>query len=210
VAFYLAAVAGFKEMQSGQASELTGVEAPDAYTLRITLTYPFADFPYGLALPVLAPVPREEVERDPRAYSEMPVGNGPFKMAEPWSHDQYVRVVRFEDYSGVTPLLDGVDFRIFKDQETAYLEFKAGAVDTALIPTGQVQAAVEDYGESANGLEASPGHQVLLGPTRCLLSRHEWPGRVAKDRSAPRLSLAINREAMPRRCSTGRAARPPA
>ncbi len=140
VAFYLAAVAGFKEMQSGQASELTGVEAVDAYTLRITLAYPFADFPYGLALPVLAPVPREEVEKDPRAFSEMPVGNGPFKMAEPWSHDQYVKSGPFRRLLGsYSALLDGVDFRIFKDQETAFLEFKAGAVDTALIPTGQVQ-----------------------------------------------------------------------
>ena len=71
------------------------------------------------------------------------MGNGPFMMAEPWQHDQYIRVVRYDGYYGGPAYLDGVDFKIVKDPETAFLEFKAGNLDFTMIPSGQVTAAIE-------------------------------------------------------------------
>ena len=71
----------------------------------------------------------------------MPVGNGPFKMSEPWKHDQYIKVVANGDYYGKKPNIDGVDFMIFKDLETAYREFQAGNLDFTQIPDGQIEAA---------------------------------------------------------------------
>ncbi len=47
------------------------------------------------------------------------------------------------------PILDGIDFKIFKDNETAFLEFQAGNLDFTDIPSGQVKAAKAQYGESA-------------------------------------------------------------
>ena len=198
VAYHLAAVQGFDEMQSGESSELSGVEVVDDYTLRVTLSYPFADFEYVVGHPALAPVPREEVEKDPEAYAESPVGNGPFMMAEPWQHDQYIKVVRYDGYYGGPAYLDGVDFKIVRDPETAFLEFKAGNVDFTIIPSGQVTAAVEEYGESPDGLESYPGEQVLLGPEASIyffVFNTEDP--VLQDPDVRRaISLAINREAI--------------
>ncbi len=59
VAYHLAAVEGFDDMQSGAATELSGVAAIDTYTLQVTLSYPFADFDYVVGHGALAPVPRE-------------------------------------------------------------------------------------------------------------------------------------------------------
>ena len=56
----------------------------------------------------------------------MPVGNGPFKMSEPWKRNQYIKVVANENYYGTKPNIDGIDFMIFKDPNTAYTEFEAG------------------------------------------------------------------------------------
>jgi len=198
VAYHLAAVQGFDEMQSGASTELTGITALDDYTLQVTLSYPFADFEYVVGHPALAPVPREEVEKDPAAYAESPVGNGPFMMAEPWQHDQCIRVVRYDGYYGGPAYLDGVDFKIVKDPETAFLEFKAGNIDFTMVPSGQVTAAVEEYGESPDGLEGYPGQQVLLGPEATIyffVFNTEDP--VLKDPDVRRaISLAINREAI--------------
>ena len=78
---------------------MAGVKAIDDTTLEVTLSYAFADWPYVVAHPALAPVPKALVEGGVDyngakvPFAEMPVGNGPFKMSEPWKHDQYIKVV---------------------------------------------------------------------------------------------------------------------
>jgi len=163
ISYHLAPIKGFDEMQAGTATELTGVKAVDDATLEVTLKYPFADFEYVVGHPSLAPVPKEEVDKDPKAFLEKPIGNGPFMMAEPWSHQQFIKVVRFDDYYGDKALVDGVDFKIFKDDEAAFVDFKQGNLDFATIPTGQIKATIEEYGESPDGYTINPGEQTLLG-----------------------------------------------
>ncbi|MHB1324201.1 MAG: peptide ABC transporter substrate-binding protein, partial [Coriobacteriia bacterium] len=100
ISYHLAAVQGYDEMQDESATELSGVRVVDDYTLEVTLNYGFADFEYVAGHPALAPVPQAAVEADPDAFSEMPIGNGPFMMSEPWAHDQYIKVEKFADYYG--------------------------------------------------------------------------------------------------------------
>ena len=198
VAYHLAAVKGFEKMQAQVSHELAGLEAVDDHTLVVTLAYPFADFEYVVGHPALAPVPAEEVEKDPAAYAEMPVGNGPFCMAEPWIHDQALKVTRFDDYYGQKPYVDGVDFKVIRDPETAFLEYRAGNLDFSLIPSSEVQACVEQYGESPDGLEVYPGEQTVLGPdvtAYFFIINTEDP--ILKSLDLRRaVSLAINREAI--------------
>ncbi len=196
VAYHLGVVMGYDEMQDGTATELEGVKVIDDYTLEVTLNYGFADFEYVVGHPALAPVPQEAVEADPDGFSEMPIGNGPFKMAEPWAHDQYVKVVRFDDYYGTTSNIDGVDFKILADQDAAWLEFEAGNLDFVPIPSGQIQTAVATYGESSDGYTVNPGKQVSLGAEQAiyyLLINNEDPALADPDVRAA-LSLAIDRQ----------------
>lgn len=162
IAYHLASIKGFQAMQDGNATELEGVKAIDDYTLEVTLEETFADFVYVTGHPALAPVPKEEVEKDEKAFMEMPIGNGPFKVSEPWKHDQYVKVERFDDYYGEKALLDGVEFKIFKDEEAAFLEFENGNLDFTSIPSGQIQTTIDKYGEGK--YKADKDEQVLLGP----------------------------------------------
>jgi ABC-type transport system substrate-binding protein len=191
-------VQGFDAMQDGSATELEGVKVVDDNTLEVTLSYPFGDFEYVVGHPSLGPVPQEEVEKDPAAFADMPIGNGPYKMAGPWQHDQLIQVVRNDDYYGQTTYADGVDFKIFKDQETAFLEFKAGNLDFTQIPSGQIQATITEYGESEDGLTVSPGKQTLTGPETAIYyvlfnNDDELLSNVDLRRA---LSLAVNREAI--------------
>ena len=126
----------------------------------------------------------------------MPIGNGPFKMTEPWAHDQYIKVEKIDDYYGDEPNIDGVDYKIFTDQDTAFLEFEAGNLDFTPIPTGQIQSTVDEYGESPDGYTAQPGR---ADQPRCraghLLPAHQQHGSGPEGREGPRaLSLAINRQ----------------
>ncbi|PKQ37173.1 MAG: ABC transporter substrate-binding protein [Actinobacteria bacterium HGW-Actinobacteria-1] len=200
ISYHLAAVKGFDEMAAGTAKELSGVKVVDDYTLEVTLSYPFGDFEYVVGHPALGPVPAEELDTPDKvkAFLDMPIGNGPFKMAEPWSHNQGIKVVRFDDYYGDTALLDGVDFKIFKDEETAFLEFKAGNLDFTSIPGGQIEASIQEYGESADGYTIEPGKQVLTGSELStyymIFNTKDATLKNADVRRA--ISMAINREAI--------------
>ena len=196
ISYHLSAVVGYDEMQAEEATELEGVKVVDDYTLEVTLAYPFADFEYVVGHPALAPVPQEEVEADPAAFADKPIGNGPFMMAEPWAHDQYIKVTRFDDYYGDAPYIDGVDYVILADQDTAFLEFQAGNLDFVQIPTGQIQAAVEQYGESPDGYTVNPGQQVSLGGEQAiyylLVNNEQEPLDDPLVRQA--MSMAIDRQ----------------
>jgi oligopeptide transport system substrate-binding protein len=198
ISYHLAAVKGYQDMQDKKATELTGVKVIDDYTLEVTLSYPFGDFELVVAHPTLAPVPKEEVDKDPKAFADMPIGNGPFKMVGPWQHDQLIQVVRNDDYYGEKALLDGIDYKIFKDEETAWLEFQAGNLDFTRIPTGQLKAAQAQYGVSDDGWTIEPGKQVLtgswLGTNYAILNMNDQYLKNADLRKA--LSLAINRQAI--------------
>jgi peptide/nickel transport system substrate-binding protein/oligopeptide transport system substrate-binding protein len=196
ISYHLAVVKGYDEMQDGTATELSGVKAIDDTTLEVTLNYGFADFEYVVGHPALAPVPKEEVEKDAKAFGDKPIGNGPFMMAEPWAHDQYIKVTKFADYYGTEPNIDGVEFKILADQDTAFLEFQAGNLDFVPIPTGQIQATVDQYGESPDGYTLNPGEQVSLGAEQAiyylLINNEDATLKNEKVRQA--ISLAIDRQ----------------
>jgi oligopeptide transport system substrate-binding protein len=174
VSYHLAPVQGYDAVSAGKATEMTGLKAIDDLTLQVTLTKPFGDFEYVVAHPALAPVEKALVDAGvtyktaagvdtTAAFGDMPVGNGPFKMAAPWVHGQYINVVRNDSFYGTKPLLDGIDFKTYKDPDTAYLDFQAGNLDFAQISLGKIKDAQAKYGTSVDGYTANPGTQVLLG-----------------------------------------------
>ncbi len=203
IAYHLGPVVGFDEAQE-KGTPMSGVKAVDDETFEVTLQYPFADFAYVAAHPALAPVPQKLVEEGVDYngtkvdFKEMPVGNGPFKMSEPWKHDQYVKIVRNDDYYGEKANVDGVDFMIFKDQETAYREFQAGTIDFTQIPDGQIETAKAQYGVSEDGYTVQPGKGVLLGPETAIyfFSLDTRKAPLDNENLRKAITLAINRDAI--------------
>ncbi|MCL2503647.1 MAG: peptide ABC transporter substrate-binding protein [Coriobacteriia bacterium] len=204
VGYHLNFVKGYDEVADDKASELSGLRAIDDLTLEVTLTQPFADFEYIVAHPALSPVPKALVEGGVEydgkkvPYGDMPVGNGSFKMAEPWKHNQYINIVRNDGYVGDTPYLDGVSFRIFENPETAYSEFEAGSLDFTQIGEGKIADAKAKYGVASDGYTANPGQQVLLGAQAAtyylILNIQDDSLKNTDLRRA--ISLAINRQAI--------------
>ena len=162
IGYHLSPVAGYAERAAGEADEIAGVTCPDELTFQVTLTAPMADFPAVCCHPGLSPVPQAALD-DPDSFLEMPIGNGPFKLDEPWQHNQYISASRFDDYYGDAPALDGVYFSIQADPDTAFTAFKAGSIDFSQISTGQIKTTIDEYGQSEDGYTATPGAQVLTG-----------------------------------------------
>lgn len=197
ISYHLAQVKGYAEMfELGTATELTGVQALDELTLEITLSAPYADFIYVLSHPALGPVPA--AAEDFAAFTEAPIGNGPFMINGKWEHDQYIQVLRFDGYYGEKPLVDGIDFTIIGEVEPAFNEFLAGNLDFTQIPPGRIEECVAEYGESADGFVAQPGAQTLLGAessTYYLVINNTDPV-LSKVKVREAISYAINRQAI--------------
>lgn len=146
IAYTLEHVQGFSAVnQTGSANRLSGIKTPDAETLVIELATPFYEFPAVLTHPGLAPLSRQAVE-DERTFLTMPVGNGPFQMATPWSPGGPVVMERFPGFVR-TPPLDGIVFHPFPDAAAAYLGFVDQEFEVAEVPVGQTDTAAEVYGD---------------------------------------------------------------
>jgi ABC-type oligopeptide transport system substrate-binding subunit len=86
---------------------------------------------------------------DWQACNEAPIGNGPFKMNGKWDHDQSVSVVRNDDYAGDNkPSIDGINFHIYADPQTGYLDLQGGQIDyMTAIPPQEIPAARQQFGD---------------------------------------------------------------
>ncbi len=198
IGYHLAMIAGYDELAAGEAEEMSGLTCPDDHTLVVTLSYAYADFPYVASHPALAPIPDAAKDMSQVDFGLAPIGNGPFKMDGEWVDGQYINIVRFDDYYGEPAILDGVNFMIQKDVETAYKEFQAGNLDVSDVPVASLAAAAEEYGESEDGYTITPGHQFLNGsePSTYYLTCNVVEGPFTDVNLRHAVSMAINRQAI--------------
>jgi oligopeptide transport system substrate-binding protein len=156
----LGLVDGYAAMAAGRAHALSGVAAPDATTLTVDLSQPFADFPALVADPRLSPIPPNAAGSG-GAFAARPLGNGPFMLARAVAASRPFDLVRNPRYDGRAAYLERVRVQVVPDQQTAWLAFQHGQASFAPVPPDQVAAARAIAGTSADG-RTRPG--VLQGP----------------------------------------------
>jgi len=82
-AFYYSDIEGFQAFADGKARAISGIRTPDDRTIEFRLTRPVGDFPYRLAMPATAPIPREVARcaTAPGAYGRFLIATGPYMIA---------------------------------------------------------------------------------------------------------------------------------
>jgi oligopeptide transport system substrate-binding protein len=122
-------IAGFDDVTSGKAQQLSGIEVVDPHTIRVKLSRPDATFLHVMALNFGFAVPKEEVEKYGQDFGKHPVGTGAFKLAE-WTLGQRVVFERNKDYfhEGL-PRLDKITFEVGQEPLVALLRLERGEVD---------------------------------------------------------------------------------
>ncbi len=179
---------------SADGEPLTGVRAEGDHVLVVELRRPNADLPSVLSHPTLGPVP-EDVDDDPFAYSDLPIGNGPFRMAEPWAHDQFIRLTAVDDRAELGEVL----FRIYADDPGGAVQwgdFVADQLHVARVPADQRRDAIATYGVAAEGDADAVG--LLEGPLATTYHYGFQTQLPPFDDPVVRraVSLAIDREAL--------------
>ena len=98
---FFSAIAGYDDLQKDGLKgdeQLSGLKVVDDTTFTVDLNQSDSVFPIKVGYPAFAPLP-ESFYKDPKAFGEAPVGNGPYKFSK-WDHNKEIALVKNPDYKG--------------------------------------------------------------------------------------------------------------
>ncbi len=113
-----------KSPKRGALRLLSSIETPDAATVVIHLSEPYASFTVNLIATAIGIVPANAGAD----FSRHPVGSGPFRFVRQ-SQDEEVLVERNPEYFRGAPSLNRVRFRVVPDAVVRALELRKGSAD---------------------------------------------------------------------------------
>jgi oligopeptide transport system substrate-binding protein len=127
---YLGDIVGVSDRLGGQATAVSGIEAVDERTLRITIDAPKSYFLAKLALPAAYVVDSEQIAANPETWVRSPNGTGPFKLTQ-WALNERIVLEANAEYHLGAPGVARVIFSLSGD--TGAL-FDSDQVDIASAP----------------------------------------------------------------------------
>jgi oligopeptide transport system substrate-binding protein len=203
-----------EDAQADYTEAVAGLQAVDQYTLQFTLTRPWPQFPYILAMNFCYVVPQEAVQYYGEEFLNHPVGTGPFTLQEfkPQLHklvyhkNPTFRDKRFPneaaeayqhllvDAGKKLPMVDKIIVHILPEEQPRWLKFQQGAIDIADISNDNIALEVVKGGKITPQLQ-NKGVQLCLERAQytgffAINNGHELFKNNVKLRQA--LSLAFN------------------
>lgn len=181
---YLADIAGASAMLSGKAKSLSGIEALDAYTLRITARWPVPYFLLELAYPTSFVLDAKQLRKlgsvDDSSWYTNPNGSGPYRLNS-WTPNSKMILVPNARYAGPRPALHEIRISLAPLPSAGVYRSLSAAQDVATVCPPE------------KGLERASGIRQTntLGITGIYMNMRRKPFRSGRVRRA--LALALNR-----------------
>ncbi len=179
---------GPKQAPEPKAKEMSGLKVVDDRTFTVTLTAPQSVFRTKLGYTTFSALP-EAFFKDPKAFADKPVTNGPFKFVK-WDHNSQIVIAANPDYTaGEKAKVKQIVYKMYKDDDAVYADLVSNNVDfTELIPPS---ALAGDKWKTDLGDRAIEGQQGVIQTLSFPLYDKEFGGN-ADFRKA--ISLAIDRK----------------
>lgn len=157
-------ILGWDDINGGEGTgevgdeQVEGIVAVDDVTLEVTLDSGLAFLPKIVAHPAFSPINWDHVNAD--GWADMPIGNGPYVMAEPWQHEVSITLNRNENYYGTAGYPDTVEFLMFADPTAEFQALLDGQLDVLAVAPEQEDQAREQFD---NFTEVATGSFGYLG-----------------------------------------------
>lgn len=185
-------ILGWDDVSGGEPSGtvgddvVEGVAAVDDLTFQITTDSPMAFVPKIFAHPAFSPINIDLVNAD--GWGDNPIGNGPYKLSQPWQHEVSISLERNDSYVGPRASNpDAVEFTLFADRITAEFQaFLDGQLDVHTVAAENEEAVVSNGYEMT---EVPTGSFGYLGFPTATPPYDDPQMRMA-------LSMAVDREAI--------------
>lgn len=166
---YMIGVAGIKNAEGVMSGEkpitALGVTAVDDKTLKVELDYPVPFFDQLAAFPPFYPIREDFYDKYKEQYALTPeaiLSNGAFKMTE-WNQGANYTMVKNDQYYDADKVkIDGLNFQVVKDAQSAMVAFDQGNVDYVKL-TGEM---VDQYKESPELINTLGGYLWYISPNQ--------------------------------------------
>lgn len=166
---YMIGVAGVKNAEAVMSGEKPitelGVTAVDDKTLKVELDYPVPFFDQLAAFPPFYPIREDFYDKYKEQYALTPeaiLSNGAFKMTE-WNQGANYTMVKNDQYYDADKVkIDGLNFQVVKDAQSAMVAFDQGNVDYVKL-TGEM---VDQYKESPELINTLGGYLWYISPNQ--------------------------------------------
>ena len=159
-------VAGYEEAVNGNVDALQ-VEAPDATTFVVHLSYPCAYFDQLVAFATLNPVQKATVEANGESWAtaaDTYVSNGPFYMTE-WVVGQKIVLSKNPNYKGGWDsskiVSDSITFLLMEDDSAALTAFQTGQAQLVKNYPSEETATLKETPEFKQGEYLSTSYQSI-------------------------------------------------
>jgi len=204
-----------------------GLQASDKYTLKITLTEPYPQLLYILAMHYAFAVPHEGVEYYGRGFVNHPVGTGPYRLVK-WRRNSRIEFERnpkwsetgrVEKYPSVgtpeqeeagllknagqqIPFTDRVVQYVVDDTTTAWMMFLSGRLDVSAISRDNWDAVITGDKELNDSLETR-GINLVSSPTMDVFYLgFNWEDPVVGESNDPEQNLRNRKLRQALSCAT--------
>lgn len=159
-------VEGAADFRSGKARTISGFKIVDSLRFEIKIRKKNSAFLKYLALPAAAIVPTNDREFRP------PIGTGPFKFMDMRAGGDITLSAHAGHHEG-RPYLDGIKFKVFRSDDDALVNFKAGELSVTAVPLdGLGKDVAAAYGKPVKGpmriiwmLDVNPSDPPLTKPS---------------------------------------------
>ena len=190
---FFSAIAGYDDLQKDGLKgdeQLSGLKVVDDTTFTVDLNQSDSVFAIKVGYTAFAPLP-ESFFKDPKAFGEKPVGNGPYKF-QSWDHDNQIVLVKNPDYKGNrVPKNDGVTFKVYTKDEAAYADIQSGSLDVMeSVPASATKTFEKDSTVQAYNKAGSVIQQFTI-PSNV---KHFEAGTEEGTLRRQAISMAINRQ----------------
>ena len=128
---------------TGLAGIVDKISAIDDFTIQISLKTAYAPFIYTIAITSFAIVSPTAVKKWGDAYSNNPIGTGPFKFSR-WDKKDKIVLVANDDYWDGRPNLDRVIFRSIPDNAVRLIELQQGGLHAMEFPNPDDLQQIEE------------------------------------------------------------------
>ena len=154
---YLGDIQGAREMISGQADSISGIIAPDDYTLVVVIDEPKSYFIYKLTYPTAYVVDIKQANNDNWWHSGVN-GTGPFKL-KTWQPGNRLELERNTSYHGDVARLDGVVYHLWAGRVMDMYE--KGEIDIAHVGAAYIDKVRDERNIFFNDLVEVPALTLM-------------------------------------------------
>lgn len=151
-AMYLNDIIGVKDVIEGRATEISGLEVIDDYTIKVTIDDPKAYFLAKLSYPTAFVVDKTNIAQGENWWSK-PNGTGPFKLKE-WQVGQVLILESNKLYYKQPPRINQINFQLLSG--TPMELYEMGKIDIAEVYTDYIDRATDKNGPFYKELNVFP------------------------------------------------------